>query len=120
WPPVENQTEMLDQFYRNDGSSRFEQVAALAGLGDPRYGQGVSVGDYDNDGFPDLYVANIGENRLYHNNGDGTFTDVSGSAGIKGSLWTTSCLIADLNGDSLPDIYDVNYLSLESAATQIC
>jgi tetratricopeptide (TPR) repeat protein len=120
WPPVEHQTEFLDQFFRNDGSGRFEQITALAGLGDPRYGQGVTVGDYDNDGFPDLYVANIGENRLYHNNGDGTFTDVSGSAGIKGSLWTTSCLIADLNGDSLPDIYDVNYLSLESAATQIC
>jgi tetratricopeptide (TPR) repeat protein len=120
WPPVEHQSEILDQFYRNDGSGRFEQITQLAGLGDPRYGQGVTVGDYDNDGFPDLYVANIGENRLYHNNGDGTFTDVSAPAGIKGSLWTASCLIADLNGDSLPDIYDVNYLSFESAATQIC
>lgn len=120
WPPVEQQTELLDQFFRNDGSGHFEQVTRLAGLCDPRYGQGVAVGDYDNDGFPDLYVANIGENRLYHNNGDGTFTDVSGPAGINGSLWTSSCMIADLNGDSLPDIYDVNYLSLEAAATQIC
>lgn len=120
WPPVEQQTELLDQFFRNDGSGHFEQVTTLAGLGDPRYGQGVAVGDYDNDGFPDLYVANIGENRLYHNNGDGTFTDVSAAAGIKGALWTSSCMIADLNGDSLPDIYDVNYLSLESAATQTC
>lgn len=120
WPPEAAQHEVLDQFFRNRGDGTFDHMTESAGLRDDRYSQGIAAGDYDNDGFPDLYVANIGENRLYHNNGDGTFSDVSQSAGIRGELWTTSCLIADLNGDALPDLYDVNYLSAKAAATQIC
>lgn len=120
WPPETSQQVAVDQLFRNRGEGTVDRITESAGLGDARYSQGVTAGDYDNDGFPDLYVANIGENRLYHNNGDGTFTDVSQSAGIQGELWTTSCLIADLNGDALPDLYDVNYLSAKAAATQIC
>src|SRR5205807_6269894 len=91
-----------DRLFRNAGDGLAADVTESAGLGDTRYSQGVAAGDYNNDGFPDLYVANIGPNRLYRNNGDGTFADVSAAAGLTGSFWTTSCLIADLNGDSWP------------------
>lgn len=109
WPPTAGQTEFLDAIYRNLGDGRFHDVTQASGLGDDRFSQGATIGDFNNDGFPDLYVANIGVNRLYVNNGDGTFADVSESAGISTDRWTTSCLLADLNGDGLPDIYDVNY-----------
>lgn len=110
WPPRAGQTEHRDALYRNRGGERFEPVTRASGLGDERFSQGATVGDFDNDGFPDLYVANIGVNRLYHNNGDGTFSDVGEAAGIRADQWTTSCLLADVNGDGLPDLYDVNYV----------
>ena len=99
-----------DQLYQNSGTG-FRNVTELAWLlADEGYGQGCSAGDFDNDGFSDLYVANIGLNQLIRNNGDGTFSDVTRDAGISGSAWTTSCLILDLNADGYPDLYDVNYL----------
>ena len=120
WPPVPSQTEHLDQIYHNAGNGRCYRVTATAGLGDERFSQGASVGDINQDGFPDLFVANIGGNRLYWNNGDGTFTDVSGLAGIEGEEWTTSGLIADLNGDGLPELYAVNYLTGHDVFQRIC
>ncbi|OYV86571.1 MAG: hypothetical protein B7Z73_11530, partial [Planctomycetia bacterium 21-64-5] len=99
WPPQAGQTEYLDAFYRNLGNDRFAEVTRASGLGDDRFSQGATVGDFNSDGFPDLYVANIGVNRLYMNNGDGTFADVGESAGISIDRWTTSCLLADLNSD---------------------
>jgi tetratricopeptide (TPR) repeat protein len=98
-----------DQLFRNESGQQFSNVTTATRLGDPDFSQGVAVGDYDNDGFPDLYVANFGPNRLYRNDGDGTFTEVTREAGLTASLWTTSCLMADLNGDGHPDLYDVNY-----------
>ena len=109
-----------DRLYRNLGNGQFADVTQEAGLGDDRYSQGVAAGDFDNDGWPDLYVANFGANRLYRNGGDGTFTDVTGASGIAGERWTSSCLIADLNGDGQPDLYDVNYLSGKDAARSLC
>lgn len=103
--------ELHDCLFRQYGTG-FVDVSAAAGINpEDGYGQGCSAGDFDNDGFQDLYVANIGTNRLLANNGDGTFSDVTRDANIFGSSWTTSCLILDLNGDSHPDLYDVNYLS---------
>ncbi|MBW3597169.1 MAG: VCBS repeat-containing protein, partial [Planctomycetes bacterium] len=99
-----------DRIFRNAGQGTFVDVTPAAGLGDERFSHGAAVGDFDNDGFADLLVANVGENRLYRNNGDGTFDDVTALAGLAGAGWTTSCALADLNGDSLPDIYEVNYL----------
>ena len=113
-------TQCRDRLYRNLGNGHFADVTESAGLGDDRYSQGVAAGDFNNDGFPDLYVANFGANRLYHNNGDGTLSDVTADSGIRGERWTTSCLIADLNGDGCPELYDVNYLSSTDAARSMC
>ena len=111
WPVDPQQTTYRDRLFRNLGNGKFADVTEQANLGDTRYSQGAAVGDYDNDGWPDLFLANLGPNRLYHNEGDGTFTEVTQAAGITGEAWSTSCLIADLNGDSWSDIYVVNYLA---------
>src|SRR5208283_2605526 len=75
-----------NRLYRQNPDGSFTDVtkeAGLANAGDGNYGMGVAVGDYDNDGFPDLYITNYGKNTLYHNNGDGTFTDVTAKAGVE-------------------------------------
>jgi tetratricopeptide (TPR) repeat protein len=123
WPPESAPAVHRDSMYRNLGNGRFVDTTAAAGLGDPDFSQGCTVGDFDNDGFPDLYVANIGRNRLYHNQGDGTFLDVTAPSGVAAAsdeLWTTSCLMADLNGDGLADLYDVSYLSFRDAPRTMC
>jgi hypothetical protein len=120
WPPREGAAEHLDRLYRNRGDGTFEDVTERAGLREARFSQGVTVGDFDNDGHPDLYVANIGANRLFRNHGDGTFEDVTELSGTAGNRWTTSCLLADLNGDTWPDIYAVNYLSGDDLFDRIC
>lgn len=121
WPPPRNRPgrKDLDRLYRNPGDGRLEDVTLQAGLVEDRYSQGVAVGDFNNDGFPDLYIGNINANRLYMNNGDGTFSDVTQQSGTGGRHWTTSCLVADLNGDTLPDLYAVNYLGGD-AMTRVC
>ncbi len=113
-------TSHVDRLYRNLGNGRFADVTLAAGVPDHRYSQGATVGDYDNDGFPDLFVSNIGKSRLYRNNGDGTFADVTVSAGITLDHWSTSGIVADLNGDGLPDIFDVTYLHGRSVLNQLC
>jgi hypothetical protein len=119
-PPHSAEGEYVDRLFRNLGDGRFEDVTQAAGLNEDRYSQGVAVGDYNSDGFPDLYVANLDANRLYHNNGDGTFSDVTLESGTGGDRWTTSCLMADLNGDAWPEIYAVNYLSGRDVFERIC
>jgi tetratricopeptide (TPR) repeat protein len=118
-PQDREQTAHLDRLFRNMGDGHFADVTAQAHLVENGFSQGVSVGDIDNDGFPDVYVANVGANRLFMNNGDGTFSDVSEESGATESQWTTSCVIADMNGDSLPDIYAVGYLEGD-ALTRVC
>jgi hypothetical protein len=93
---------------KKDGT--FEDVTEKAGLQGVGYGMGVAVGDYDNDGFEDLYVTAYGGNKLYHNNGDGTFTDVTERAGVAGSGWSTSAAWVDLDGDGLLDLVVLRYL----------
>ncbi|WP_068132551.1 FG-GAP-like repeat-containing protein [Roseimaritima ulvae] len=109
YPIEEGQTQYLNRLYRNLGNGRFADVTATSGLGDSGYGQGVAVGDFNSDGFPDIYIANCGPNRLYENRGDGSFVEVPDAAGAGGDHWTTSCAIADLDGDALPEIYAANY-----------
>jgi tetratricopeptide (TPR) repeat protein len=120
WPFREESGEHRDRLFRNRADGSAADVTESAGLGDTRFSQGISAGDFDNDGFQDLYLANLGRNRLYHNNGDGTFADVTDAAGLQGDYWTTSCLMADLNGDSLPDLYDVTYCAGPSVFTLRC
>lgn len=120
WPPNPDQRRWLDRLYRNTGQEQFVEVAGAAGITEAGYSQGVAAGDVNNDGFPDLYVANFGRNRLFINNGDGTFDERELPAGDREALWTTSCLIADVNGDGLPDLYDVNYVAGDDVATRIC
>lgn len=119
-PPRTDSFEYRDGLFRNHGGETFENVTAHAGLGDHLFGQGVTVGDFNDDGFPDLYVANLGTNRLYENNGDGTFNDVTDMTSTGGNEWTLSCLMADLNGDAFPDVYAVNYLETQSVLDRLC
>ncbi|MFV2066671.1 MAG: FG-GAP-like repeat-containing protein [Pirellulales bacterium] len=120
WPPDPNQREHLDRLFRNVGGNRFEDVTARAGVLEPSFSQGVTVGDYDSDGFADVYVANIGENRFFRNNGDGTFSDLSTFIETDSERWTTSCLLADVNGDGCPELYDVNYVEGSDVFDRIC
>ena len=127
-PPAPFDSSDSDQLFRNlggeqddtQGRNHFLNVSVQAGLQDIGYGQGVTVGDFDNDGFPDLYVGNIGANQLYHNNGDGTFSDVTNQSGTAGGYWTSSCVFADLNQDGLPDLYVVAYLGGDELARRTC
>jgi hypothetical protein len=93
---------------KSDGT--FEDVTEKAGLQGAGYGMGVAVGDYDNDGYEDLYVTAYGGNKLYHNNGDGTFTDVTDKAGVAGGGWSSSAAWVDLDGDGLLDLVVIRYL----------
>lgn len=99
-----------NRLFRGDGKGRFTDVTAQAGVGDKGWGYGVSVGDFDNDGHPDLFVANIEENVLYRNRGDGTFADVTAKAGIRGAVWSSSSAFFDMEGDGDLDLYVGNYM----------
>jgi hypothetical protein len=99
-----------NRLYHQKSDGKFEDVTEKAGLQGVGYGMGVAVGDYDNDGFEDLYVTAYGGNKLYHNNGDGTFTDVTQKAGVGGSGWSTSAAWIDLDGDGLLDLIVLRYL----------
>ncbi|MDZ4686471.1 MAG: FG-GAP-like repeat-containing protein [Planctomycetaceae bacterium] len=111
WPVQEGDTSMRDELFRNLGDGTFAAVTEAAGLGEPGYSQGPAVGDLNGDGFPDVYVCNIGPNRCYLNNGDGTFTEVTAETGTAGDDWSLSAAWADFNQDGLPDLYVVNYLA---------
>ncbi len=95
--------------YRNNGDGTFTDVTDKAGVGSRAYGTGAAVGDYDNDGDIDLYVANFGEDQLYRNNGNGTFTDVTAHAQVNNPNWGTSCAFADVDNDGHLDLYVANY-----------
>jgi tetratricopeptide (TPR) repeat protein len=109
-----------DKLFRNVIGRGFVDASHGLAAADSGFGQGCSTGDYNNDGFPDLYVANIGRNCLYENLGDGTFLDITESAGISDQSWTVSTMIGDLNADDLPDIFDVNYLMGDGVFEKIC
>ena len=99
-----------NRLYHQKPDGTFEDVTERAGLQGFGYGMGVAVGDYDNDGFEDLYVTAYGGNKLYHNNGDGTFSDVTEKAGVAGSGWSTSAAWVDLDNDGLLDLVVLRYL----------
>jgi len=102
--------EYWNRLYHQKKDGTFEDVTEKAGLQGVGYGMGVAVGDYDNDGYEDLYVTAYGGNRLYHNNGDGTFTDVTERAGVGASGWSTSAAWIDLDNDGRLDLVVLRYL----------
>ncbi len=103
-----------NRLFRNNlipsGKLSFTDVTEEAGVGHSDTGMGVAAGDYDNDGFVDLYVTNYGRNVLYHNNGNGTFTDVTSRAGVESSGWSTSAAFIDYDRDGLLDLAVVHYV----------
>jgi len=105
-----------NRLFENDGHGHFTDVTEKAGLAGTGYDTGVAIGDYDNDGYEDIFVAGVHRNTLYHNNGDGTFTDVTHKAGLDkpdpeyGPLWAVGALWIDVNNDGLLDLVVINYL----------
>jgi hypothetical protein len=99
--------------YRNNGDGTFSDVTAKAGVGDIGWGMGVAVGDYNNDGFDDLYVTCVGPNRLLKNNGDGTFKDVSQTAAVGDPRWSTGAAFLDYDNDGKLDLMVANYVAFD-------
>jgi len=108
--PEKTGPKYWNRLYHQKADGTFEDVTERAGMQGAGYGMGVAVGDYDNDGYEDLYVTAYGGNKLYHNNGDGTFTDVTEKAGVSGSGWSTSAAWIDLDGDGLLDLVVLRYV----------
>ena len=107
--------------FKNNRDGTFTDVTAQAGLLRSGWGQGVCIGDYDNDGFEDLFVTYFGKNVLYHNNGNGTFTDVTEKAGVGGSgkRWNTGCAFVDYDRDGHLDLFVANYIDLDLATAPV-
>jgi hypothetical protein len=99
--------------FHNNHDGTFTEVTNTAGVANDRWGYGCAVGDYDNDGWPDLYVTNYGKNRLYHNNHDGTFTDVAEKAGVALGAWSTGATFGDYDGDGRLDLFVDGYIRLD-------
>ncbi len=99
--------------YRNDGELSFTDVTEKAGVGDIGWGMGAIVGDYNNDGFDDLYVTCVGPNHLLKNNGNGTFTDVTKMAGVGDPRWSAGAAFLDYDNDGKLDLYVANYVSFD-------
>lgn len=99
--------------FRNLGNWKFEDVTEKAGVANERWGMGVTVGDYDNDGFADIFVGNFGVSRLYHNNGNGTFTDVAEKLGVARKGWSTGASFGDYDKDGRLDLFVPGYLSID-------
>ncbi len=99
--------------YRNLGGWKFEDVTEKAGVSNERWGMGVAVGDYDNDGFADIFVGNFGTSRLYRNNGNGTFTDVAPKVGVARKGWSTGASFGDYDRDGRLDLFVPGYVELD-------
>ena len=108
--PQKDGPSYWNRLYHQKPDGTFEDVTEKAGLVGVGYSTGVAVGDYDNDGFDDLFVAGYGHNTLYHNNGDGTFTDVTTNAGVAGSGWATSAAWVDYDNDGRLDLVVARYM----------
>jgi len=112
-----------NRLYRQNKDGSFTDVTEQAGLanaGDGNYGMGVAVGDYDNDGYPDLYVTSYGKNILYHNNGDGTFTNVTAKASVAAGGWSVSAGFFDYDNDGRLDLFVTRYMEWDTKHSKDC
>jgi len=112
--PIAGQKPPTNHLYHNNHDGTFTDVTEKAGLAHTGWGQGVCVGDYDNDGNEDLFVTYFGKNVLYHNNGNGTFTDVSEKAHVEGNgVWSTGCAFVDYDRDGKLDLFVATYVDFD-------
>jgi enediyne biosynthesis protein E4 len=122
--PTANVASPGNRLFRNmlaeTGTLRFEDVTEKAGAAYDGYGMGAATGDYDNDGFLDLYVTNVGGNVLFHNNGNGTFTDATREAGVAVGAWSTSASFLDYDNDGLLDLFVGNYVDFTVQGNKRC
>jgi hypothetical protein len=118
--PDKSSPAFWNRFYRNNHDGTFTDVTEKAGLQGHSYGMGVAVGDYDNDGLPDIYVTNLGGNILYHNNGDGTFTDVTSTAGVAFEGWSVGACFVDYDRDGHLDLVVSRYLDWDFSKNVPC
>ena len=114
-------SEPTSHLFRNNRDGTFTDVTLKAGVAHSGWGQGCCVGDYDNDGWDDLFVTYFGKNVLYHNNGNGTFTDVSEKAGVAGNgkRWNTGCAFVDYDRDGRLDLFVANYIDMDLATAPV-
>lgn len=108
------------ELFHNLDGMRFTSITSASGLVQKGFGYGCAVGDYNSDGFDDLYVTALGPNQLWRNNGDGTFTDVTHEVGVDVPAWSASAAFSDLNGDGHLDLYVVNYLDESAESPRLC
>ena len=119
-PPDKRDGRYHNRLYRQTADRRFEDMTDRAGVAGTGYGMGVAVGDYDNDGDPDLYVTAYGGNTLYRNNGDGTFTDVTAEAGVGASGWSASAAFVDADNDGRLDLFVTRYVEWSFDTNGFC
>lgn len=101
------------RLFRNNGDGTFTDVTCDSGLINEGWGMGVAIGDYDNDGYRDVFITNFGTNALFHNNGDGSFTNVTREAGLEGGNWSTGCAWGDYDRDGRLDLYVARYVDFD-------
>ena len=126
--PVSDSKPLIDRLYRNDlqtdeGGGRrlhFTDVTEESGIRSPGYGMGVATGDFDNDGWTDLYVTNFGPNQMFRNNGNGTFTDVTEESGTNDPRWSVSAAFLDYDRDGRLDLYVGNYVDFSFSNHKRC
>jgi enediyne biosynthesis protein E4 len=110
---VKSKSKTKSDLYRNDGDGKFTEVSMKAGVSDIGWGMGVAVGDYNNDGFEDLYVTCLGPDHLFKNNGNGSFTDVTDKAGVNDPRWSTGASFVDYDHDGDLDLFVANYVDFD-------
>ena len=119
-PQSDPNAKLKDVLYRNNGDGTFTDVTESAGINNSMQGMGLAVGDFNNGGWPDIYVTGYGESKLYRNNGNGTFTDVTAHAGVNNRAWGTSAAWFDYDNDGYLDLFVCNYLTFDPNGKVAC